>query len=427
MKSSLRYLVVVAALAAAGSATQRANAQCATCGDVYKIVCQTVYEERQVTAYRQECETVMENVEVTRQVPVWETQHRERRFTVTKPVTETSMREERYTVQRPVYETVMRDASYNVVRNVQETSEREERFVVQRPVTETVMREERFVVQKPVTETVQQTQYRTVMRPVTTYTTQYADQGGFQDVVSCVPGCRSWPRLAWQQPVQTCDPMTGAVTTTRGGLAWTQTETPARQVVNRVWKPNIVAVQVPQTGYVAEQVAECVPVQVCKMVAEEQVRQVPVQVCKMVAEEQVRKVPVTTCRQVVERVERQVPVQVCKYGHGGTSSPGACHDLQVRERGAGGTVRSEGLPHRVSKGNRAGAAGRGEAGAGDLHLSRTEDGRAEGARRSVRRLVRAARFLVFRIESFREVAAARVAAASLFCVDLSRFATLTAC
>jgi YTV len=175
------------------------------------------------------------------------------------------------------------------------------------------MREERYIVQKPVTETVQQTQYRTVMSPVTTYTTQYADQGCFQDQVSCVPGSRSWPRLAWGQPQQFCDPATGAVTTVRGGLAWVQTTTPARQVVNRVWKPNIVAVQVPQTSFVAQQVAECVPVQVCKMVAEEQVRQVPVQVCKMVQEEQVRKVPYTTCRQVVERVERQVPVQVCKY------------------------------------------------------------------------------------------------------------------
>ncbi len=190
MNSSLRSWVGLLALALCGSAASGAYAQCASCGEtaVYKIVCQTVYEERQVTAYKQECETVMDQVEVTRQVPVWETQARERRFTVLKPVSETSMREERYTVQRPVYETVMRDASYNVVRNVSETSEREERFVVQRPVTETVMREERYVVQRPVTETVQQTQYRTVMSPVTTYTTQYADQGCFQDQVSLRAG-----------------------------------------------------------------------------------------------------------------------------------------------------------------------------------------------------------------------------------------------
>jgi hypothetical protein len=175
------------------------------------------------------------------------------------------------------------------------------------------MREERFMVQRPVTETVQQTQYRTVMRPVTTFATQVVDQGCWQDQVSCVPGSRTWPRLAWGQPQTFVDPATGAATTVRGGLAWVQTQTPATQVVQRVWKPNPVAVQVPQTSMVAEQVAECVPVQVCKMVNEEQVRQVPVQVCKMVAEEQVRKVPVTTCRQVVERVERQVPVQVCKF------------------------------------------------------------------------------------------------------------------
>ena len=75
------------------------QAQCASCEtQVYKLVCQTVYEERQVTAFKQECETVMDQVEVTRQVPVWETQARERRFTVLKPVSETSMRE---TLHRP--------------------------------------------------------------------------------------------------------------------------------------------------------------------------------------------------------------------------------------------------------------------------------------------------------------------------------------
>ena len=119
MNIALRSCVGHVALVVCGAAANSASAQCATCGEaaVYKLVCQTVYEERQVTAFKTECATVMEQVEVTKQVPVWETQARERRFTVLKPVTETSMREERYTVQRPVYETVMRDASYNVVRN----------------------------------------------------------------------------------------------------------------------------------------------------------------------------------------------------------------------------------------------------------------------------------------------------------------------
>src|SRR5690606_29162895 len=79
-----------------------AAAQC--CGDCncYRLQCETVYEERQVTCYRTECETVYDERQVVRRTPVWETEQRERRFTVLKPVTETSIREERYTVQRPV-------------------------------------------------------------------------------------------------------------------------------------------------------------------------------------------------------------------------------------------------------------------------------------------------------------------------------------
>src|SRR3954471_9180963 len=250
------------------AATTRSLAQC--CQE-YRIVCKTVCEERHVTCYKQECETVYDAQEVSRQVPVWETECRERRFKVMKPVQETSMREERFCVQKPVYETVMRDASYNVVRNVVETSEREERYVVQRPVTETSMREERYVVQRPVTETVMQPRCQTVMRPVTSCTTRYVDQGCYVDQASCIPGCQTMPWLTWQPPTQVVDPSTGCVQTQRGGLAWTAGYTPARQVVQRVWRPNVVAQQVNTVSYAPEQVTVQVPVQVCKMVAEEQV------------------------------------------------------------------------------------------------------------------------------------------------------------
>ena len=98
------------------------------------------------------------------------------------------------------------------------------------------------------------------------------------------------------------------------GAAWhgRPATTPSQQVVQRVWRPNVVARQVQQVHYCPEQVTVQVPVQVCRMVTEQQVRQVPVQVCRMVQEEHVRKVPYTTCRQVVERVPRQVAVQVCR-------------------------------------------------------------------------------------------------------------------
>src|SRR5262249_42885076 len=122
-------------------------------------------------------------------------------------------------------------------------------------------------------------------QPVTTCTTRYVDQGCYADQVSVIPGTPTFPTLRWVPATQTCDPTTGLVQYRPGGLAWVSGQTPATQVVQKVWRPNVVAQQIPVTQYVPQQVAENVPVQVCKYVAEEQVRQVPVQVCKMVQEE----------------------------------------------------------------------------------------------------------------------------------------------
>jgi hypothetical protein len=174
------------------------------------------------------------------------------------------------------------------------------------------MREERYCVQRPVCETSYMQQCRTVMRPVTTCRTDYCDQGCYVDQVACVPGRPTWPRLTWAPATTVVDPMTGIPQVQRGGLVWAAGYTPSQQVVQRVWRPNVVARQVPVVQYVPERVVENVPVQTTRMVTEQQVRQVPVQVCRMIQEEQVRKVPYQTCRQVVERVPRQVAVQVTR-------------------------------------------------------------------------------------------------------------------
>ena len=52
------------------------------CVETYRPVCQTVYDQHQVTAYRIEYETVYDEQQVTRYRPVWETQTRERRYRV---------------------------------------------------------------------------------------------------------------------------------------------------------------------------------------------------------------------------------------------------------------------------------------------------------------------------------------------------------
>jgi hypothetical protein len=160
-------------------------------------------------------------------------------------------------------------------------------------------------------ETAERDEAYTVMQPVTTYRTVYSDQGGFMDQTTVTPGPTK-TRLKWLPRAEFCDPVTGQATYQRPGLAWVPEQCPATVTVNRVWVPNVVAQQVPQTSYVQSVATRKVPVQVCRTVNEEVVRKVPVQVCRVVQEEQVRRVPVTTYKQVVERVEQQTPVQVCR-------------------------------------------------------------------------------------------------------------------
>jgi hypothetical protein len=167
------------------------------------------------------------------------------------------------------------------------------------------------MVRRQVIETAEQEQSSTVVEPVTTYQTAYVDQGGFVDQQIVQPG-RVRNRMRWVPGGCVTDPVTGASAYARGGLAWVQTPGPARVEVMRVWQPNVVATQIPQTNYVQRIVTQKVPVQVCRYVDEEVVRKVPVQVCRIVEEEQVRRVPVQTVRQVVERVQQQTPVQVCR-------------------------------------------------------------------------------------------------------------------
>jgi hypothetical protein len=150
-----------------------------------------------------------------------------------------------------------------------------------------------------------------VLEPVTTLRTNYVDQGTYEDVVYRQPG-RVCNKLAWQPRGCSFDPSTGTTYYRGGGLAWTPVQAPDVVNVQRVYRPNIVAQQVPETTMVQRIMTRKVPIQVCRQVPEQVVRRIPYQVCRMVQEEQVRRVPYTVCRQVVERVEQQTPVQVCR-------------------------------------------------------------------------------------------------------------------
>jgi len=131
------------------------------------------------------------------------------------------------------------------------------------------------------------------------------------DQVTQEPG-KSWNRLSWQSRANVYDPATGTVSQQRGGLYWVPTQQQGRYEVNRVWQPNLVAQQIPQTTLVPRIVSRQVPVEVCRMQPEQVCRKEPYQVCRMVQEEVVRKVPYTVRRPVVERVQKQVPVRVCR-------------------------------------------------------------------------------------------------------------------
>jgi hypothetical protein len=277
----------------------------------YRLEYGTVYDERQVNAYRIEYDNALEERKITTFRPVWETEMRTQRRVVLKPVYETSEREEHYFVQRPQWEEHIEDRSYDVTRNVWETAEREERFIVNRPVWETQEREERYTVRRPVVETAERDEYYTVMDPVTTYRPVQVDQGGFAEQQVYQPGpVRN--RLRWQSGTCVTDPLSGRTAYQRGGLFWVPEQQPGVVQTQRVWIPNVVTAQVPETTMVPRTEVRKVPVQVCRYQDEQVVRKVPVQVCRMVQQEEVRRVPYSVCKQVVEHVENKVPVRVCR-------------------------------------------------------------------------------------------------------------------
>ena len=76
-------LSLLALAVAAVSADVQASGPCEVYPtQTYRLVYQTVYDVRQVTAYRLEQHTVCEPVQITSYRTVWETEMRERRYRV---------------------------------------------------------------------------------------------------------------------------------------------------------------------------------------------------------------------------------------------------------------------------------------------------------------------------------------------------------
>ena len=66
---TIRRLIILSGLALTTFGANLGEASGA-CGQEYRVVCKTVYEEREVTCYRIEQETVCEQRQVVRRVPV---------------------------------------------------------------------------------------------------------------------------------------------------------------------------------------------------------------------------------------------------------------------------------------------------------------------------------------------------------------------
>ena len=193
-----------------------------------------------------------------------------------------------------------------------ETEYRDETVVTYKPQVFEELRERHYTVQKPVEQISYRTTYRTVWKPRTSYRTRYVDRGGWVDQQSIVRGWK-YPRLAWQPGRQVVNPNTGVTMYYRGGLSWATVQNPDRVVVHRVWKPNVVAEEVPYTTYVAETVEEQTPVTTYKMITEHRVEKIPVRVTKMIRVEEVRKVPYRVRKRVPFVYQQRIPRLVTYY------------------------------------------------------------------------------------------------------------------
>ena len=202
------------------------------------------------------------------------------------------------------YRTAYQPQQVTAYRMQYETAYTTQKVITHKQVWETQHQVRKYVVRKPVWTT-QEREERTVhYEPQVTHTTRYVDQGCWQTQNVYHPG-RVTNRLRWMSAANTVDPVTGVIAYQPGGLVWAAQQGPGHYTAHRVWKPNVVAVQTPQTTYVRKVVVRKVPVQVCNYVDEQREERIPVRVCKTVAVEQTVQVPHT--------VQKCVPVSYTSY------------------------------------------------------------------------------------------------------------------
>ncbi|MBR5244312.1 MAG: hypothetical protein IKW13_08755 [Thermoguttaceae bacterium] len=268
---------------------------CAPCGEAATTCVETEYKEEEITTYE----------------TVWDAVTRYRDKTITRQVPETSIRREKVKVERPVWETVEKETVYDVTRYVPETSTQTRTRTTLRPVVQ--MQERKIVetVNQPVVETVMTQRSYVVNRPTTTYRTETRDYGGFETQITAVPG-RERCCLRWRCGGDYWDPATGRTRYRLPGLYWTPTQEPTEYRAQKVYRPNLVATQVPVTTYVPETVVENVPTTRTSFRPVQVERTVSEPTTVYVRETQTELVPVTTYKPVKERVVKKTPTRVLR-------------------------------------------------------------------------------------------------------------------
>ncbi|MBQ2788349.1 MAG: hypothetical protein IJE97_01835, partial [Thermoguttaceae bacterium] len=267
---------------------------CSPC-DATSTCVETEYKEEEITTYE----------------TVWDAVTRFRDKTITRQVPETSIKREKVKVERPVWETVEKETTYDVTRYVPETSTQTRTRTVLRPVVQ--MRERKIVetVNQPVVETVMTQRSYVVNRPTTTYRTEMRDYGGYETQITAVPG-RERCCLRWRCGGDYYDPATGRTRYRLPGLYWTPTQEPTEYRAQKVYRPNLVATQVPTTTYVPETVVENVPTTRTTFRPALVERTVSEPTTVYVRETQTEQTPVTTYKPVTERVVKKTPTRVLR-------------------------------------------------------------------------------------------------------------------
>jgi len=156
---------------------------------------------------------------------------------------------------------------------------------------------------------VMQQQNYTVNEPVTTMTTAYMNQVTPYDQVTQTAPTTSY-RCGW---IPAGFQTTPVAAYRHAGFGRIPVTTPGQTVVNRVYVPSTVAVQVPQTQMVQRVVTQDVPVTVQKYVDGVVETQVPVTVQRIEYEDQVRQIPYKTRKPVTEQVAYKYNVNVTRY------------------------------------------------------------------------------------------------------------------